>query len=268
MNLGPDQDLEYFCNGLAEELVTGLGKVPRPACCLANLIVSCQADPKPTSGASAGSSMSMRVLEGTVRKAGDRLRITAQLVNAEDGCHLWSEGYDRFMADVFAVEDEIAHCVVDRLKITLAEFPRRPLIRQQTQNPRAYQCYLKGRFYWTRRYHGGLTTALEHFKKAIEEDAGVRAGLRWAGRRLFASWVSIRCSGRARHLLRPPRPPSVRSRSTPTCRKHIRRARFIKLANDWNCADAEREFRRALLARSESDASADLPVVAHGAPGR
>jgi len=62
--------------------------------------------------------------------------------------------------------------VVDRLKITLTEFPRRPLIRRYTDNPRAYQLYLKGRFYWSRRYHGGLKTALEHFYKAIEEDAG------------------------------------------------------------------------------------------------
>src|SRR4029079_14682468 len=86
--------------------------------------------------------------------------------------HLWSEGYDRSTADVFAVQDEIAGSVVDRLKVTLAEFPRHPLIRQHTQNPRAYQCYLKGRFYWTCRYHGGLKAAIEQFQKAIEEDAG------------------------------------------------------------------------------------------------
>ena len=62
-------------------------------------------------------------LEGTVRKAGDRVRISAQLVDAEDGCHLWSEGYNRGAANVFAVQDEIARSVIDRLKVTLAEFP-------------------------------------------------------------------------------------------------------------------------------------------------
>ena len=114
-----------------------------------------------------------RCSAGGHRSEGRRpLRISAQLVSAEDGCHLWSEGYDRRTADVFAVQDEIARSVVDRLKVTLAEFPRQPLIRQHTQNPRAYQCYLKGRFYWTRRYHGGLKAALEQFQKAIEEDAG------------------------------------------------------------------------------------------------
>jgi hypothetical protein len=112
------------------------------------------------------------VLEGTVRKAGDRLRINAQLVSAEDGCHLWSEGYDRRMQDVFAVQDEIARSVVDRLKITLAEVPTQALIRRYTDNPKAYELYLKGRFYWLRRYHGGLRLAVEHFGKALEEDAG------------------------------------------------------------------------------------------------
>jgi TolB-like protein len=112
------------------------------------------------------------VLEGTVRKAGDRLRITAQLVSAEDGCHLWSEGYDRQNADVFDVQEEIVQNVVDRLKVTSTQLPQRRLIRRYTDNPRAYHLYLKGRFYWLRRYHGGLQAALEHFQQAIDEDAG------------------------------------------------------------------------------------------------
>jgi serine/threonine-protein kinase len=76
------------------------------------------------------------------------------------------------MADVFAVQEEIAQNVVDRLKLTLTELPQGPLIRQHTDNPRAYELYLKGRFYWLRRYQGGLQAALEHFQQAIEEDAG------------------------------------------------------------------------------------------------
>ena len=170
-NLGPDQGLEYFCNGLAEELLTSLGKVQ-----------GLRVASRTSSFGVKQTDMDIRsicrqlevdaVLEGTVRKAGDRLRITAQLVSAEDGCHLWSEGYDRQMADVFDVQEEIVQNVVDRLKVTLTQVPQRQLIRRYTDNPRAYHLYLKGRFYWLRRYHGGLQAALEHFQQAIDEDAG------------------------------------------------------------------------------------------------
>ena len=171
LNLGPDQGLEYFCIGLAEDLLTALGKVRdlRVASRTSSFGIK-QAD---TDIRSICRNLGVdAVLEGTVRKAGDRVRITAQLVSAEDGCHLWSEGYDREMADVFAVQEEIAQNVVDRLKLTLTELPRGPLIRPHTDNPRAYELYLKGRFYWLRRYQGGLQAALEHFQQAIEEDAG------------------------------------------------------------------------------------------------
>ena len=117
-NLGPDQGLEYFCNGLAEELLTSLGKVQ-----------GLRVASRTSSFGVKQTDMDIRgicrqldvdaVLEGTVRKAGDRLRITAQLVSAEDGCHLWSEGYDRPMADVLLVQEEIVRNVIDRLKVTL-----------------------------------------------------------------------------------------------------------------------------------------------------
>ncbi len=171
LDLGPDQDIDYFCDGLAEDLLTALGKVK-----------GLRVASRTSSFAFKGTSADIRtickqlnvdaVLEGSVRKSGSRLRVTAQLVSGADGCHIWSEGYDRQMADVFVLQDEIAQSVVDRLKTTVAEFPLRPLIRRYTDNPRAYHLYLKGRFYWSRRYSGGLRAALEHFQKAIDEDAG------------------------------------------------------------------------------------------------
>ncbi len=255
VNLGPDQDLEYFCNGLAEELVTGLGKVQGLR--VVSRTSSFQVKQTETDIRSICRQLDVdAVLEGTVRKSSDRLRITAQLVNADDGCHLWSEGYDRFMADVFAVEDEIAHCVVDRLKITLAGFPRRPLIRRQTQNPRAYECYLKGRFYWARRYHGGLTTALEHFKKAIEEDAAYTVA--YAGLADAYSLMGIYSVERPRTAFAQAAVAAERALAIDPDlpEAHTSRA-LIRLANDWNLADAEREFRRAL----EIDPSQTFPRI-------
>jgi serine/threonine protein kinase/tetratricopeptide (TPR) repeat protein len=243
-NLGPDQDLEYFCNGLAEELLTGLGKV-------GGLRVASRTSSFSVKHATTDVKAICRqldvqaVLEGTVRKSGDRLRINAQLVSAEDGCHLWSEGYDRRIEDVFAVQDEIARSVVDRLKITLAEVPTRPLIRRYTDNPRAYELYLKGRFYWLRRYHGGLQQAVEYFGKALEEDAGyalAHAGV--ADTYVFMGF----------YLLLPPRAAFARASEAvhralaidPDLPEAHTSLALIRLGDDWDWPEAERDFARAL----------------------
>jgi TolB-like protein/tetratricopeptide (TPR) repeat protein len=256
-NLGPDQDLEYFCNGLADELLTGLGKVPGLR--VASRTSSIHVKQTETDIRSVCRRLDVdAVLEGTVRKAGDRLRISAQLVSAEDGCHLWSEGYDRHTADVFAVQDEIARSVVDRLKITLAEFPRQPLIRQHTQNPRAYQCYLKGRFYWTRRYHGGLNAALEQFQKAIEEDAGY--ALAYAGLADAYSFIAVYSVQRPRIAFAQASVAAERALAIdPDLPEAHTSLAFIRLQNDWNWPEAEREFRRAL----ELDPTQTLPRLYH-----
>lgn len=243
VNLGPDQGLEYFCNGLAEELLTALGKVRDLR--VASRTSSFGVKQTETDIRSICRQLGVdAVLEGTVRKAGDRLRITAQLVSAEDGCHLWSEGYDRALADVFSVQEEIAQNVVDRLKLTLTEHPRGPLIRRYTDNPRAYEAYLKGRFYWLRRYHGGLQAALAHFQQAIEEDAGyalAHAGIADAyamigfyslqkPRMAFANALAAA----ERALAIDPELPEAHT--------------SLALANlgDWSWPQAERQFTRAL----------------------
>ena len=92
-----------------------------------------------------------KVLEGSVRKQGNRLRITAQLINVDDGFHLWSERYDRDMDDIFAIQDEIALAITEKLKITLLEKDRELITKTSTQNTEAYELYLKGRFYLSRR---------------------------------------------------------------------------------------------------------------------
>jgi TolB-like protein/tetratricopeptide (TPR) repeat protein len=254
-SLGPDEDFEYFCNGLAEELLTGLGKVSglRVASrTSSNHVIRTETDIRSICRLLDVDA----VLEGTVRKAGDRVRISAQLVSAVDGCHLWSEGYDRSTADVFAVQDEIARSVVDRLKVTLAEFPRQPLIRQHTQNPRAYQCYLKGRFYWTRRYHGGLMAALEQFQKAIEEDAGY--AMAYAGLADAYSFMAVYSVQRPRTAFASASAAVERALAIdPDLAEAHTSLASIRLHNDWNWPEAERELRRAL----ELDPMQTLPRI-------
>ncbi|UCC71813.1 MAG: tetratricopeptide repeat protein [Gemmatimonadota bacterium] len=110
------------------------------------------------------------VLEGSVRKASNRLRITAQLTEVANGFHLWSETYERELEDIFAIQDDIARAIADTLRVTLLGEPDEPLVRVATKNPEAYDLYLKGRHRWVRRYKYGLQTALEYFEKAIEKD--------------------------------------------------------------------------------------------------
>jgi hypothetical protein len=110
------------------------------------------------------------LLEGSVRKAGNRLRITAQLLDVATGKHVWSERYDREMEDVFAIQDEIAHSIVEKLKIQLQADPKTPLVKRYTENIEAYHLYLKGRFYWNKRYEIGVQKGMSFFQQAIEKD--------------------------------------------------------------------------------------------------
>jgi serine/threonine-protein kinase len=168
-DMSSERDQEYFCDGVAEQLLIALAQLP-------GLRVAART----SSFAFRGKDVGIReigqelnvatVLEGSVRRSGDRLRVTAQLVKAEDGYHLWSQTYERELADVFAIQDEISRSIVDRLRPTLVGVAGRELVKASTRNIEAYDHYLQGRYSWHRRYKVGLETALTHFQKAIELD--------------------------------------------------------------------------------------------------
>jgi eukaryotic-like serine/threonine-protein kinase len=171
-NLSPDPENEYFSDGVTEEVINALAQLP-------NLHVAART----SSFAFKGKREDLRVigqrlgvstvLEGSIRRAGNRLRVTAQLINALDGYHLWSERYDRDMDDVFAVQDEIARAITARLRVTL-KVPEAPLVRRGTDNLGAYDLYLKGRYFWLRR-GDGLQKAIDYFQRAIAADPSFAA---------------------------------------------------------------------------------------------
>lgn len=111
------------------------------------------------------------VLEGSVQKAGNKLRITAQLVNIADGYHLWSERFDREMDDIFAIQDEISQAIVNELRIKLTDEDRTLLTKRYTDNLEAYNLYLKARYYWNIRTLDGMLKAIDYFQQAIEKDS-------------------------------------------------------------------------------------------------
>jgi TolB-like protein len=172
-NLSGDPSKEYFSDGMSEELLNLLARVP-----------GLQVAARTSSFAYKGREVDVReigrdlgvetVLEGSVRQAGDQVRITAQLIDTQSGFHLWSETYDRRLADIFQVQDEIARTIVDRLRIELAPADQQVAQRQQvpTQNVEAYQLYLQGRAVWKLRGEENLRHAIEFYQSAIARDPG------------------------------------------------------------------------------------------------
>ena len=168
MSSGKDQ--EWFCDGVAEEItyalshVDGLRVIARTT---ASVLKRQHLDIKEI-----GSKLDVdTVLEGSVRKADHRLRITAQLIKVADESHLWSERYDRDMEDVFSVQDEISMAIVEALKVTLLETEKTEVVKHYTNDIEAYELYLKGIYFWNMRKEDGMRKALEYFQLAIDKDA-------------------------------------------------------------------------------------------------
>ena len=166
-NMSADPENEYFCDGLAEELLNALAKIE-------DLKVAARTSAFSFKGKNAnvsdiGTTLGVRtVLEGSVRKSGNRLRITVQLISAADGYHLWSERYDREMKDIFDVQDEITLAVVDALKVKLLGEEKAVVLRRHIENPEAYELYLKGRYYNNKHTIEDWLKGIEYFEKAIE----------------------------------------------------------------------------------------------------
>jgi adenylate cyclase len=168
-DMSPEKDQEYFCDGISEEIINALTRVER-----------LKVIARTSAFAFKGKQMDIRdignalnvanVLEGSIRKDGNRLRITAQLIRAEDGSHLWSDTYDRELKDVFSIQDEISLAIVEELKMNIRVGTRGGILKRHTENPKAYQYYLKGLYYYQFMTPEGNRKAQENYRKAIETD--------------------------------------------------------------------------------------------------
>jgi serine/threonine protein kinase/Tfp pilus assembly protein PilF len=166
-DLSPDRSQQPFCEGMAAEIINALGGVQRLRVMSRTSSVRCRE--KGMDLSEIGQHLGVQsVLEGTVRKSGSRLRVTAQLVSTKDGSQSWSERYDRNEGDVFDIQDEIASAIVKNLKVRLVDSA--PGVRRSTQNLEAYKMYLKGRYYWERRNRASLQSAMTYFQQAIAAD--------------------------------------------------------------------------------------------------
>jgi len=176
-DMSPGKDQEYFSDGLSEELLNVLAKIPELR--VTGRTSSFQFKGKIEDLRAIGQKLNVAtLLEGSVRKAGNRIRITAQLVNAADGFHLWSETYDRELDDIFAVQDEVSRSVAKALKVTLlGQESQRPAPRGGSAE--AFNLYLQGRYFSARPAAEGLEKALSYYQQALKVEPGY--ALAWVG---------------------------------------------------------------------------------------
>ncbi len=171
VNASADPENEYLSDGITDELIIALSKVEGLHVASRTSVFALKGLREDVRTLGGRLNVSA-VLEGTVRRAGNRLRVTVQLTGVEDGRTLWSERYDRELADVLEIQDEIARTIVSTLRATLlrdlGDAPR----RRYTANHRAYQLYLKGRYSWNRRTQQAIAEGIRYFEQAIAEDAG------------------------------------------------------------------------------------------------
>ncbi len=167
-DMSPQKDQDYFCEGIAEEIINALSKIEA-------LHVASRSSAFAFKGhqdvRKVGEQLGAgTVLEGSVRKAGNRLRISAQLVKVADGYQLWSDRYDRELEDVFAIQDEIAENIVKALRVVLSDREKRAIERAPTANVQAYEFYLRGRQYFHQWRKKGVEYARRMFERAMDID--------------------------------------------------------------------------------------------------
>jgi len=244
VNASPDVENEYLSDGITDELIDALAKISGLRVSSRTSVFALKGKPLDVRavGALLGTSV---VLEGTVRKAGDRLRITAQLTSTEDGRLLWSQRYDRQLVDVLAIQDEIATTIVNTLRATMFADVSAHVPRRYTENIQAYGLYLKGRYEWNKRTQEGVAAAIRYFERAIVEDPGYApayAGLS-DSYALDVDYRSVPVHESYQRAKEYARKALSLDESVPTAHASLAWAVFIY---DWHWEEAEREFRRAI----------------------
>ena len=174
VDMSAAKDQEYFSDGMSEELLNLLSKIPGLK--VISRTSSFSFKGKNDDVRKIGKALGVEnILEGSIRKSGNTIRITAQLIKVRDGRHRWSETYDREMQDVFALQDEISKMIVDILKIELTGKQVTRMARGFTKNTEAYEDYLKGRYHWNMRTDDGIKKSIGYFENAIKKDSNYAA---------------------------------------------------------------------------------------------
>ena len=243
IELGDDPGQEgYFGDGLAEELITELTRIPGLRVASRSSSFRFRGSNRDIQGI--GTALKVdSVIEGSIRRIGDRIRVSAQLVGIPDGFHLWSETYDRPMGDIFALQDELAHAIAAKLQ---SRHEQAPAARRRPENLEAYHLYLTGRYFWNKRTGGGLQKAIDCWERALQKDP--RYGLAYAG--VADAYTLLAYFG---YLAPHNAFPRVKAAALSAlaadenlAEAHVALAN-LKLHYEWDFVAAEQELRRAIV---------------------
>ncbi len=248
-SLDRDSANAYFGAGMAEELTTAFARVP-------GLRVASRGSAARFTAGTSETEIARQlgvatILEGTVRRAGDRIRVSARLLDPKDGTVLWADQYDRVATQVFDVQDEMAHAIVTALQPTLADTARLAAARalRGTQDLTAYDWYLKGRYYWGRRGETNLRTAIDYFQRAIDRDSTFARA--WAGLSMAQVVLPFFASVSADSILQLAIQNAQHALRLDSTLADAQLARAYTLKSQWRWPESEREFQRALALAPE-----------------
>ena len=243
-NLSADREQDFFCDGMTEELINALTHVQELKV-IARTSTFAFKD-RQEDVRQIGKKLDVNhILEGSVRKAGNRLRVSAQLIKVSDGTHVWSERFDREMQDVFTVQDEIALAIVDTLKVRLLHGERDALTKRYTDNVELYKLYLLGRHYWNKFTPEGLAKSIQCYEQAIEKDPDY--ALAYSGAAEVQLFTVFFVDSRPRDEI-----PKAKAHVAHALQLHPNLADAHAVAGrlalfyDWDRATAEEAFDRAL----------------------
>ncbi len=243
-NISPDREQEYFCDGMTEQIITNLSNLQDLRVIARTSVMQFKNSDKPVPEIARELGVGT-ILEGSIRKSGNRIRVTAQLIKADSGFHLWARDYDRELKDVFGVQDDVAKAIVAALKLNLTDRENHSIAKRHTQNAEAYQLYLRGLFYWNKRTEEGLNNGIKYFRQAVAVDTAYAlayAGLADSyGVLGYYSWLP---------------PKEAFSRANEAARKSLEldstlaegHAALAIVQRDyhWNWSESEKEFKQAL----------------------
>jgi len=170
-NLSGDPEQEYFADGMTDALIADLAKIRALRVISRTSAMHYKGSDKSLPEIARELNVDA-IIEGTVLRSGDRVRITAQLIHAPDDRHLWAESYEREIRDVLGLQSELARAIVEEIRVELSPRERAGLAETRPVNPEAYQLYLKGRYHWNKRTEEGVRKALDYFERAVDVDPG------------------------------------------------------------------------------------------------
>jgi len=243
-NLSGDPSQEYFVDGMTDELTTNLAKIKSLRVISRTSAMTYKNVRTPVSEIARSLHVDA-VVEGSVVRSGDRLRITAQLIDARTDRHLWAEDYDRDLRDVMAVEGEVAQRIAQEIRTILTPEERAQLTSQHQVNPEAYEAYLRGRFFWNKRTEEGIKKATTYFEQSIGKDPN--NPLAYDG--LADCWLALGWYGYLSPKETFPQAKAAAMKAleldATLAEAHTSLA-FAIMNYDWDWSAAEREFRKAI----------------------